>query len=89
MTDSREDYRCNLEVVDTLLRSGVLSMSQLDINLAQTMENGQNFMAVNFAMQVVQSYLIDARNPVSDIDLYNTIDVLVRITNHTRQPPEG
>lgn len=53
------------------------------------MDNGNNYMAVNFAMQLVQLYLIDDRNNlyVNETDLYHTTDALIRITSHSRQPP--
>lgn len=50
------------------------------------MENGNNFMAVSFAMQLVQLYLIDDRNNiyVNESDLYHTTEMLVRIMSHNR-----
>jgi CCR4-NOT transcription complex subunit 1 len=91
LTDCREDYRYNLEAVDTLIRSGLVHVPQYDMALAQCMENGVNYMGVNFAMQLVQLYLIDERSNqfVTDNDLCNTIEMLAKIQTHTRQPPEG
>jgi CCR4-NOT transcription complex subunit 1 len=66
-------------------------MPQFDVHLAHAMENGQNYVAVTFSMQIVQVYLLDDRNNsvVTDNDLFHTIEVLVRIATHSRQPPEG
>lgn len=53
------------------------------------MDNGNNYVAVAFAMQVVQLYLVDDRNNVyaTESDLYHTTDTLVRMMSHSRQPP--
>lgn len=91
LTDCREELRYNLDAVDTLVRAGLVNLPQFDIALAQCMENGLNYMAVNFAMQVVQLFLIEDRNNqfVTETDLCNIIEVLAKIQTHTRQPPEG
>lgn len=53
------------------------------------MDNGNNYLALGFAMQLVQLYLVDDRNNVfvNESDLYHTTDALVRIMSHGRQPP--
>lgn len=81
----------NLDVVDCLVRSHLLNMPQLDAHVAQAMENGSNYLAVAFAMQLLQLYLVDDRHnsQVTESDLFNTIDMLARINMHARQPPEG
>ncbi|RZF38916.1 hypothetical protein LSTR_LSTR005163 [Laodelphax striatellus] len=91
LIESREEYRYNLEAVDILIRQHLVNLHQYDQHIAQSMENGINYVAVAFAMQLVQHYLIDDRNNsyVTDNDLYNTIDVLHRIATYHRQPPEG
>lgn len=55
------------------------------------MDNGQNYVAVSFAMQVIRLYLLDDRNNpiVTEQDLFNTMEILVRIASHIRPPPEG
>jgi CCR4-NOT transcription complex subunit 1 len=55
------------------------------------MDNGLNYMAVAFAMQLVQLYLVDERlnSTVTESDLCHTIDMLARIATHSRQPPDG
>lgn len=91
LVESREELRFSLEVVDCLVRSHLLNMPQLDAHVAQAMENGTNYLAVAFAMQLLQLYLVDERlnAHVSESDLFNTIDMLARINMHARQPPEG
>lgn len=67
----------------------MISLNQYDVALAQIMESG-NAMATAFAMQLVQSYLIDERQTthVTDSDLFHTIEILARMALH-RAPPEG
>uniref|UniRef100_T1ISW7 CCR4-NOT transcription complex subunit 1 n=1 Tax=Strigamia maritima TaxID=126957 RepID=T1ISW7_STRMM len=91
LIECREDYKYNLEAVDCLIRSHLINMQQYDYHLAQSMENGLNYMAVGFAIQLVRNYLIDERHVsnVTDSDLYKTIEILVRIALHSRQPPDG
>lgn len=62
---------------------------QYDIALAHMTDNGNNYMAVAFAMQLVQLYLVDDRNNMyaNESDLYHTTEMLVRIMSHSRQPP--
>ncbi|XP_066906424.1 CCR4-NOT transcription complex subunit 1 isoform X2 [Halyomorpha halys] len=89
--ECREEYRYNLECIDVLVRSQLINMQQFDVQLAHFMENGQNYVAVTFAMQLVQLYLIDDRNNsvITENDLFNVVEILVRINAHSRQPPEG
>lgn len=56
------------------------------------MENGLNYMAVQFAMQLVKRYLLDEKlnSPVNESDLYNTVETLVKINTHTQgTAPDG
>lgn len=58
----------------------------------QSMENGLNYMAVAFAMQLARLYLLEEKqgSPVTESDLYNTVETLVRINTHTQgTAPEG
>lgn len=91
MTECREEYRYNLEGVDLLIRSQLVSIQQYDQQLSLLMENGLNYIPTAFAMQLVQHYLVDDRSnsPVNDNDLYSTIETLARILSQGRQPPEG
>ncbi|XP_014252247.1 CCR4-NOT transcription complex subunit 1 isoform X3 [Cimex lectularius] len=90
--DCREEIKYNLDCLDVLLRNQFINLLQLDLHLAHAMDNGQNYVAINFAVQVIQFYLVDDRNSLSfvtDQDFFNTSEVLVRIATHSRQPPEG
>ncbi len=55
------------------------------------MENGLNYTAVAFAMNVVRRFLIDDKqsNILNEADLYNTLHILARIANQSPSPPEG
>ncbi|XP_023027069.1 CCR4-NOT transcription complex subunit 1 isoform X2 [Leptinotarsa decemlineata] len=92
LSDCREEqYRYNIDAVDILIKSGLVNVPQYDLALAQCMENGLNYIGVNFAMQLVQLYLIDDRSGqfMNESDLCNTIEMLAKIQTHSRQPPEG
>lgn len=62
LIECREEYRYNIEAVDCLIRSGLVSMPQYDLHMAQSMENGLNYMAVAFSMQLVQRFCIDEKH---------------------------
>lgn len=56
------------------------------------MENGLNYMAVAFAMQLVKILLVDERSVahITEADLFHTIETLMRINAHSRgNAPEG
>lgn len=67
----------NVEAVDTLIRANLVSMMQFDAHLASAMDKGTNLIVVNFAMQLVQMYLVDERysGAVQESDLYHTVSL--------------
>lgn len=77
--------------MDLLIRSHLINLPMFDAHLAHSMENGMNFVAVGFAMQIVQHYLVEERNPslVTEQDLGCCIETLMRIAAHSRNPPDG
>uniref|UniRef100_A0A2A4JSL1 CCR4-NOT transcription complex subunit 1 n=1 Tax=Heliothis virescens TaxID=7102 RepID=A0A2A4JSL1_HELVI len=89
ITECREELRYNIEAVDCLIRNHLINLPQYDLALAHMMDSGNNYMAVAFAMQLVQLYLVDDRNNiyVNESDLYHTAETLVRVMSHSRQPP--
>ncbi|XP_055951329.1 CCR4-NOT transcription complex subunit 1-like isoform X2 [Argiope bruennichi] len=91
LIESREECRYNPEAVDLLIRNHLINLQAYDLHLTQSMENGMNMMAVQFAMQLVKMYLLDERHTglVSEADLYNTVETLGRITSNQRQLPDG
>lgn len=88
MVDCREDIRYNLEAVNLLVSSSLVLITQYDLALSQLMDNGNNYLAVTFAMQVIQHYFVDTRpNPlIVDNEFFNTIDLLMRVSGHPRAP---
>uniref|UniRef100_A0A8B9TRK0 CCR4-NOT transcription complex subunit 1 n=1 Tax=Anas platyrhynchos TaxID=8839 RepID=A0A8B9TRK0_ANAPL len=79
LIECRDEYKYNVE-------------AQYDLHLAQSMENGLNYMAVAFAMQLVKILLVDERSVahVTEADLFHTIETLMRINAHSRgNAPEG
>jgi len=59
LTTCREDLRYNIEAVDLLISNQFVLMQQYDVHLAHSMENGMNYPAVVFAMQLVQRFCTD------------------------------
>ncbi|XP_049642075.1 CCR4-NOT transcription complex subunit 1 isoform X6 [Suncus etruscus] len=92
LIECRDEYKYNVEAVDLLVRNHLVNMQQYDLHLAQSMENGLNYMAVAFAMQLVKILLVDERSVthVTEADLFHTIETLMRINAHSRgNAPEG
>ncbi|XP_064610278.1 CCR4-NOT transcription complex subunit 1-like isoform X2 [Liolophura sinensis] len=91
LIESRDDRKYNVEAMDCLIRAHFVNMPQYDSHLASLMENGLNYMAVAFAMQLVQRYCVDDKHnsQISEGDFFNTIETLARIASHSRQAPEG
>ena len=94
LVDCREEYKYNIEAVDCLIRSHLVNMQQYDMHLATSMENGLNYMAVAFSMQLIQRFCVEDKGSSSQealfqADFYNTIETLARIATHSRQAPEG
>lgn len=88
MIECREEIRYNIDAVHVLISSNLVHISQYDSAVAQLMDNGNNFITVSFAMQLIQHYFVDTRpNPlINDNDFYNTVDLLMRISTHPRAP---
>lgn len=86
--ECREDIRYNLEGIDLLITANFINVTQYDIMLSQMMDNGSNYLATAFAMQLIQHYFVDDRpNPlITENDFYNTIDLLARMSAHPRAP---
>ncbi|KAL3860717.1 hypothetical protein ACJMK2_010802 [Sinanodonta woodiana] len=91
LIECRDDHKYNMEAVDLLVRSQLVNLQQYDMCLVQLMENGTNFNAVNFAMQLVQRYCIDDRmeSHVTETDLSSTIEALTLIAARPRQTTDG
>ncbi len=67
--ECRDDYKYNLEAVECLIRSGLLSMQQYDLHVAQATENGLNYSMVGFAMQLVQRFCVEEKpgNTITEV----------------------
>jgi CCR4-NOT transcription complex subunit 1 len=89
--ETRSDHKYNLDAVEQLFRAHLMNMQTFDVQLAQSMENGLNYTAVAFAMNVVRRYLIEEKqsNILNEADLFNTLHILARIAGQTPNPPEG
>lgn len=90
LTDFRDELRYNEVAVETLIRAGLVNLSQFDIALAQCMENGPNYRALNLATALVQNFVIEDRSTqVTESDFLHTIEMLIKINAHARQPPDN
>ncbi|XP_056106928.1 CCR4-NOT transcription complex subunit 1 isoform X7 [Rhinichthys klamathensis goyatoka] len=92
LIECRDEYKYNVEAVELLIRNHLVNMQQYDLHLAQSMENGLNYMAVAFAMQLVKLLLVDERSGshITEADLFHTIETLMRTSAHSRaNAPEG
>lgn len=90
MNDCREDYRFNEGSIECLIKAGLVNLPQYDYALAQSMENGLNYMAVSLAMKLIQKLIIDEKgnDQIAESDLANTIEMLAKISTLPRQAPE-
>ncbi|XP_019755712.2 CCR4-NOT transcription complex subunit 1 isoform X2 [Dendroctonus ponderosae] len=92
LIETREEQRYNLEAVDTLIKASLVNVPQYDLALAQVLEANFNYIGQNFAIQLVEHFLINERPAQfsgQEFEFPNTVDFLVKIQNHTRQPPDG
>lgn len=91
LIDFRDELRYNEVAVETLIRAGLVNLPQFDMALAQCMENGPNYRALNLATALVQNFVIDDRTNqcLSDNDFVHTIEMLTKINTHARQPPDN
>ena len=88
--ECREEYRYNVEAIETLIRHHLVHVAQYDLHLAAGMENGLNYTAASFAMQLLQRFCVDDKASLEVINEFtNTIEMLARIAAHSRQAPEG
>ena len=90
IVDAREDIKWNIDAIDALIRSNLVNLFEYDKYLAACMDNGTTSV-IQFAMMLVKIYLIDDRSNahIIESDLFGTIEVLSKIANHSRTPPEG
>lgn len=86
--ECREEIRYNLESVDLLISSNFVNLPQYDMVLSQLMDSGNHYLAVAFAMQLIQHYFVDERpnSLITENDFFNTIDLLARLSVHHRAP---
>merc|ERR1719186_523680 len=90
LVDARDEIKWNIDAVDCLIRSNLINLHDYDKYLAACMENGTSSV-IQFAMMLVKIYLIDDRSNahIIESELFGTIEVLGKIANHSRSPPDG
>lgn len=79
LIESRNEVKYNVDAVDTLIRAKLVNMLQFDAHLANAMDKGTNAPAMQFAMQLIQMYLVDERYAtcVTESDLYHTVSIFL------------
>ncbi|XP_037941750.1 CCR4-NOT transcription complex subunit 1 isoform X3 [Teleopsis dalmanni] len=89
--DIREDVRYNVDAVKLLLTSHFVNVSQFDALLRETMDNGNNYLAVSFAMTLMERLLVDERSSpmVAETEFITTIEMLARLSQHRHRYPEA
>jgi len=75
LIECRDEHKYNLEAVDGLIRSHLVNMLQYDLHLAQSMENGLNYMAIAFAMQLVQRFCLPEKQTAQITEVGVTVTV--------------
>lgn len=62
LIERSDDQKYNLEALDCLIRNQLVALPQYDMYVVQLMDNGMNYMAVAFAMQLVQRYCVSDKH---------------------------
>merc|ERR1719312_1171967 len=90
IVEARDEIKWNIDAIDALIRSSLVNLFEYDKYLAACMDNG-TASVIHFAMMLVKIYLIDDRSNahIIESDLFGTIEVLSKIANHSRNPPDG
>ncbi|XP_056008647.1 CCR4-NOT transcription complex subunit 1-like isoform X3 [Ostrea edulis] len=91
LIERSDDQKYNLEALDCLIRNQLVALPQYDMYVVQLMDNGMNYMAVAFAMQLVQRYCVSDKHSavLTEADFANTIEALNAISTRSINPPEG
>ncbi|KNC33754.1 hypothetical protein FF38_05850 [Lucilia cuprina] len=89
--DIREEARYNVEPIKLLITSQFLNLHQFDLALRDCMENGNNFLAVTFAITLMERLLVDDRSTsiIAETEFSCTTDLLSRLTQHRHRYPEA
>ena len=90
IVEARDEVKWNIDAIDSLIRSNLINLFEYDKYLAACVESG-GAAVTQFAMMLAKIYLIDDRSNahIIESDLFGTIEVLSKIANHSRNPPEG
>jgi CCR4-NOT transcription complex subunit 1 len=91
LVEARDDIKYNPDAVDCFIRSGMVNLFEYDKHLATAVGEGNNVIALTFAMHLCKMYLIDDRSNahIIEADLFGTIEALQKIATHSPRPPEG
>ncbi|ESO94093.1 hypothetical protein LOTGIDRAFT_239532 [Lottia gigantea] len=84
----RPEHRYNIDAVDLLIRSQLVNLQEYDNSLAVLLTGVSNT-PVQFAMQIIQRYVLDEKSPVPDAEFPNTIAALSHKVSRSARPQEG
>lgn len=89
--DLREETRYNVDAIKLLINSRFINVGQFDLLLRDSMESGNNYLAVSFATTLLERLLIDERpnNLISETEFIGTLEMLSRLTQHRHRYPEA
>ncbi|XP_073847856.1 CCR4-NOT transcription complex subunit 1 isoform X2 [Musca autumnalis] len=89
--DIREEARYNVEAIKLLITSHFINVPQFDMLLRECMDNGNNYLAVTFAITLMERLLTDERSTsiIAETELLVTIEMLSRLTQHRHRYPEA
>ncbi|XP_030378589.1 CCR4-NOT transcription complex subunit 1 isoform X2 [Scaptodrosophila lebanonensis] len=88
--DQREDVRYNVEAARALITAHFVNLGQFDCMLRDCIDNGNNFVAISFAIALLERLIVEDRtiNVVSDNEFMATVEVLGRLPQHRHRYPE-
>ncbi|XP_022920087.1 CCR4-NOT transcription complex subunit 1 isoform X2 [Onthophagus taurus] len=91
LSEFRDEMRFNELAAEALIRSGLVNIAAFDGALAQLLDTNGSYRALNMAILLLQNLFMDDRPTplVSENDFYHTIEILMKINNHARQPSES
>ncbi|KRG04047.1 uncharacterized protein Dmoj_GI19666, isoform F [Drosophila mojavensis] len=88
--DIREEVRYNVEAARALITSHFVNLNQFDGMLRDCIDNGNNYMAISFAIALLERLIMEDRviNVVSDNEFMATVEVLGRLSQQRHRYPE-
>nr|XP_036218793.1 CCR4-NOT transcription complex subunit 1 isoform X1 [Bactrocera oleae] len=87
--DVREEVRYNVEAIKWLITSHFINVPQFDLLLREAMDNGNNYMAVTFAMTLMERLLDGRTSATLETEMTGTFEMLGRLPQNRHRYPEA